>query len=215
MSDFETLRYKMVKEQLIPRGIQSNDVLQAMRNVPRHLFVPEALQANAYDDSPLPIGFGQTISQPYIVAYMTEQLKAAAGMKILEIGTGSAYQAAILAYLEAEVYTIELVKELFERAEKTISQLKYNNVKTQLGNGYLGWPEYAPFDAIIVTAAPERIPEKLLEQLKEGGSMIIPVGNVHSVQWLKLVTKTPGNAGKSGGIVEFDKLPVRFVPMVK
>jgi len=140
-----------------------------MRTVPRHLFVPQNMQRYAYDDSPLPIGLEQTISQPYIVAFMTEQLEPAPGMKILEIGTGSGYQAAILAHLGCEVYTIELLEELTVRAQKTLTDLNYNNVKVRCGNGYLGWPEEAPFDAIIVTAAPGKIPKKLIEQLKEGG----------------------------------------------
>ena len=206
---FEKLRSSMVEEQLTSRNIQSEAVLDAMRTVPRHLFVPKNLQSYAYNDSPLPIGLRQTISQPYIVAFMTEQLKPVPGMKILEIGTGSGYQAAILAYLGCEVYTIELLEELSLRAEKILSELNFNNIKTKCGNGYLGWPDAAPFDAIIVTAAPENIPEKLIEQLKEGGKMVVPVGPVHSVQSLKLITKE----GKR--IIEKDLLPVMFVPMVK
>jgi len=180
-----------------------------MRKVPRHLFVPENMQNEAYADSPLPIGLRQTISQPYIVAFMTEQLKPAAGLKILEIGTGSAYQAAILASLGCEVYSIELLEELAAAAKKILGALDYNNVKVRHGNGFSGWPEEAPFDAVIVTAAPDRVPQKLIEQLKEGGKMIVPVGPVHSVQYLKLITKT-GNR-----IIESDLLPVRFVPMVE
>ena len=180
-----------------------------MQNVPRHLFVPENLQSHAYDDCPLPIGFGQTISQPYIVAFMSEQLGTASGMKVLEIGTGSGYQAAVLACLGCEVFTVELVEELACRAKKILSSLNYNNVMVKHGNGYLGWQEEAPFDAIIVTAAPEEIPFKLLEQLKEGGKMIVPIGPVNSVQFLKLVIK------KDGEFEEKDLLPVRFVPMVE
>ena len=198
----------MVEYQLKKRNVMSEAVLNAMRNVPRHLFVPEIVQNRAYDDSPLPIGWGQTISQPYIVAYMTEQLDVAPGMKILEIGTGSGYQAAILAYLGCEVFTIEFLSELAAVAEKTFEALNIDNIMAKCGNGYLGWPEEAPFDAIIVTAAPEKIPEALIEQLKDGGKMIIPVGAVHSVQLLKLITKT----GK--GTIEKELLPVRFVPMV-
>jgi len=198
----------MVDEQLLTRNIQSESVLDAMRNVPRHLFVPEDLIESAYDDSPLLIGLGQTISQPYIVAFMTEQVKPVPGMKILEIGTGSGYQAAILAYLGCEVYTVELLAELAESAEKILNKLKFNNVKIKHGNGYSGWPDEAPFDAIIVTAAPEKIPEKLIEQLKDGGKMIIPVGLNHSVQLLKLIIKNDQE------IIEKDLLPVRFVPMV-
>ena len=207
--NFEKLRNEMVEEQLKKRKIQSEAVLEAMRTVPRHLFVPKNMQSYAYNDSPLPIGFEQTISQPYIVAYMTEQLELKAGMKVLEIGTGSGYQAAILAYLGCEVYTIELLEELTTRAEKTLKDLKFKNVKVKCGNGYLGWEEEAPFDAIIVTAAPDKIPEKLIEQLKEGGKMIVPVGPVQSVQSLKLITK------KDNKITEKDLLPVLFVPMVE
>jgi len=217
---------KMTDEQLKSRNIKSEAVLDAMRKVPRHLFVPENQRSASYEDFPLPIGFGQTISQPYIVAYMTEQLEIAAdnpgfeegskpkqgfpeGMKILEIGTGSGYQAAILAYLGCEVYSVELVEELAERAGKILSELKFNNVKVRHGNGYKGWPEEAPFDAIIVTAAPEKIPEKLIEQLKEGGKLILPIGPEGMVQYLKLITKN------NGKIAEKELLLVRFVPMVE
>ena len=207
--DFEQLRKEMVERQIKDRGIKSKSVLDAMRSVPRHLFVPPNMQPYAYEDNPLPIGLNQTISQPYIVAYMTEQLKPVAGMKILEIGTGSGYQAAILAHLGCEVYTIELLEELAAQSGKILSNLNYSNVKTKCGNGYAGWPEAAPFDAIIVTAAPEKIPEALIEQLKEGGKMIIPVGPVQAVQALKLITK------KGKRISEENLLPVRFVPMVE
>jgi protein-L-isoaspartate(D-aspartate) O-methyltransferase len=207
--NFENLRNKMVEEQLKTRKIKSEAVLEAMRTVPRHLFVPKNLQSYAYNDSPLPIGLEQTISQPYIVAFMTEQLEPIPGMKILEIGTGSGYQAAILAYLGCEVYTIELLEELAVSAKKTLNDLNFNNVKVKCGNGYLGWTEAAPFDAIIITAAPDKIPEKLIEQLKEGGKMIVPVGAVRALQSLKLITK------KNKRIIEKDLLPVMFVPMVE
>jgi protein-L-isoaspartate(D-aspartate) O-methyltransferase len=207
--DFQDLSIKMVNEQLITRNIKSPSILEAMKNVPRHLFVPKSQQKNAYCDSPLPIGWGQTISQPYIVAFMSEQLEPAVGMKILEIGTGSGYQAAILAYLGCEVFTIELVKELADNASNAFRALNIDNVRLRLGSGYSGWPEEAPFDAIIVTAAPDELPETLIEQLREGGKMIIPVGEVHSVQILKLITK------KEGIIIEDNLLPVRFVPLVK
>jgi len=207
--NFEKLRNNMVEEQLITRSIKSEAVLNVMRTVPRHLFVPKDMQSNAYNDSPLPIGLGQTISQPYIVAFMTEQLEPFPGMKILEIGTGSGYQAAILAELGCRVYTVELLEELAVRAEKILAELNFNNVKTKFGNGYLGWPEEAPFDAVIVTAAPDKIPEKLIEQLKDGGKMILPVGPEHSRQSLKLITK------KDNRIIEKDLLPVIFVPMVR
>jgi len=206
--DFEKLRHQMVEEQLGARNIKSKIVLDAMRHVPRHLFVPQNMQQYAYSDSPLPIGLDQTISQPYIVAFMTESLEPVRGMKILEIGTGSGYQAAILAHIGCEVYTIELLPELAKRAEKVITGLNFTNVNVKCGNGYEGWPDEAPFDAIIVTAAPDKIPEKLIEQLKDGGKMIIPVGPVHSVQSLKLITK------KGKRVSEKDLLPVRFVPMV-
>jgi protein-L-isoaspartate(D-aspartate) O-methyltransferase len=199
----------MVSEQLRSRNIRSEAVLLAMRSVPRHLFVPENMQKYAYDDSPLPIGLGQTISQPYIVAYMSEQLQPCRGMKILEIGTGSGYQSAVLSYLGCEVYTIELLEELAGRAEDIFKKLSINNVKLKCANGYSGWQEEAPFDAIIITAAPEKIPEKLVEQLAEGGKMILPVGPVHSVQFLKLVIK------KGNKIIEENLLHVRFVPMVE
>jgi len=207
--NFAILRSDMVEKQLKARNIRSEAVLDAMRTVPRHLFVPENLHSLAYNDSPLPIGLKQTISQPYIVAFMTEQLEPVPGMKILEIGTGSGYQAAILAYLGCEVYTIELLEELSSRAEKILTELNFKNVQIKCGNGYLGWPEAAPFDAIIVTAAPEKIPEKLIEQLKEGGKMILPVGAVNSLQSLKLITK------KDKIIIENTLLPVIFVPMVQ
>ena len=207
--NYEVLRNKMVEEQLKTRNIKSAAVLDAMRTVPRHLFVPVDLQSRAYIDSALSIGLEQTISQPYIVAFMTEQLEPVPGMKILEIGTGSGYQAAILAHLGCEVYTIELLEELAARAKKVITGLNYGNVKTKHGDGYAGWPEEAPFDAVIVTAAPNEIPEKLVEQLKEGGKIIIPVGPAGSVQSLKLLVK------KDGRIIEKDLISVVFVPMVK
>jgi protein-L-isoaspartate(D-aspartate) O-methyltransferase len=207
--NFEKLRNDMVENQLKQRDIKSKAVLEAMRAVPRHLFVPPALQSYAYVDNPLPIGLEQTISQPYIVAFMTEQLRPVRGMKILEIGTGSGYQAAILAHIGCEVYTIELLEELAGNAAKVLAELHFNNVKVKCGNGYLGWPDKAPFDAIIVTAAPDKIPEALIEQLKEGGRMILPVGPVYATQSLKLITK------KGKRIIEEDLLPVIFVPMVE
>jgi len=209
MHNFDLLRRKMVAEQLETRNIQSAAVLQAMRTVPRHLFVPEDMQSEAYSDCPLPIGLGQTISQPYIVAFMTDQLQPTAGAKILEIGTGSGYQTAILAQLGLDVYTVELLEELALSAQKVFAALRFDNINTRHGNGYDGWPEAAPFDAIMVTAAPETIPENLIDQLKEGGKMIIPVGATGAVQSLKLVVK------KDRKIIERDILPVRFVPLVE
>ena len=208
-SIYDTSRIKMVEHQLKTRGIQSEPVLTAMLNVPRHLFLPENLHNHAYDDCPLPIGLGQTISQPYIVAYMTEQLEPAHGMKILEIGTGSGYQAAVLAYLGCDVHTVECIEELAIKAQKAFTALNISNINVRYGNGYNGWPEKAPFGAIIVTAAPYSLPEKLLEQLKEGGKMIIPVGDIYSVQTLKIIIKN------NGQFTETDLLPVRFVPMVE
>jgi len=207
--DYKKLREVMVDTQLKNKQIRSEIVLDAMRTIPRHLFVPTDMQSYAYQDSPLPIGLDQTISQPYIVAFMTEQLNPVPGMKILEIGTGSGYQAAVLAHIGCEVYTIELLDELAERAKKILSELQFNNVHVRCGNGYAGWAEHAPYDAIIVTAAPEKIPEALIEQLKDGGQMIIPVGPVHEIQSLKLITK------KDKIITEKELLPVRFVPMVE
>jgi protein-L-isoaspartate(D-aspartate) O-methyltransferase len=206
---FSEARNSMVEEQLIPRGIKSVTVLDAMRNVPRHLFIPELLRKYAYDDNPLPIGWGQTISQPYIVAYMTEQINPVCGMKVLEIGTGSGYQAAVLDRLGCDVYTIESVEELAAASKMAFTTLGLGNIKTMHGNGYIGWPEESPFDAIIVTAAPDAVPEVLLEQLVYGGCMMIPVGDVYSTQRLKLIHK------RDGRITEQDTLPVRFVPMVK
>ena len=180
-----------------------------MRMVPRHLFVPEDLQSSAYNDSPLPIGAGQTISQPYIVAYMTEQLEPFPGMKVLEIGTGSGYQAAVLAYLGCEVYTIERVEALADVSKKALAANGFDNVKVKHGNGYFGWPEEAPFDRIIVTAAPVFVPEELIGQLADGGKMIVPVGETGYVQSLKMITKEDGKH------FEKDLLPVIFVPMVE
>ena len=208
MPNFEEKRLSMVANQLIRRQIKSAAVLDAMRSVQRHLFLPEKTIDYAYDDSPMPIGWGQTISQPYIVAYMTELLEPVFGMKILEIGAGSGYQAAVLAHLGCDVYSIEYVEQLAADASKILADLGYSNVNVRHGNGYMGWPEEAPFDAVIVTAAPEAIPEILIEQLAEGGIMIAPVGGVHSVQSLMRITK------KDGIITRENLLPVRFVPMV-
>lgn len=207
--NWEKQREQMVEMQIRARDVRSKVVLDAMKVVPRHLFVPKSVQSMAYDDRPLPIGQNQTISQPYIVAYMTEQISPKPGMKVLEIGTGSGYQAAILAQIGCRVYTIELLDELANRAATTLKELGYTKVSVKCGDGYQGWPEEAPFDAIIVTAAPEYIPPKLIEQLKDGGIMVLPVGPVNSVQFLKLVTK------KESKTTETNLLPVRFVPMVE
>ena len=201
-------RDTMVKNQLEQRGIQNSMVLQAMRKVKRHLFVPFYAAHFAYQDSPLPIGHGQTISQPFIVAYMTEALHLKPEDRVLEIGTGSGYQAAILAEIVKEVYTIEIVPELAKEAEKRLQKLGYTNIKVKYGDGYQGWPEHQPFDAIIITAAPDAIPPKLVEQLKNpGGRMIVPVGSAY--QELILLEKT------ERGIEQKRLMPVRFVPMVR
>ena len=206
---FHSLRQAMVAEQLQGRDITSEVVLDAMRSVPRHLFVPENLQGCAYDDSPLGIGRGQTISQPYIAAYMTEKLELKAGMKVLEIGTGSGYQAAILAFLGCDVYSIELIEEHAANARKTLAACGFAGIRIKCGDGYKGWPEEAPFDAIIITAAPEAVPMRLIDQLKINGKMIVPVGAAGAVQSLKRIIK------KETGIIEQDLIAVRFVPMVK
>ncbi|MBU1853622.1 MAG: protein-L-isoaspartate(D-aspartate) O-methyltransferase [Candidatus Omnitrophica bacterium] len=197
----------MVQLQIQRRGVSDERVLDAMLKVERHLFVPRTFAAFAYLDQPLPIGKGQTISQPYIVALMTELAKVKPDDKVLEIGTGSGYQAAVLAELSNQVYTIELIPELAARAETLLNNLGYTNIKVKQGDGYLGWPEYAPFDIIIVTCAPIGIPDKLIEQLSEEGRIVIPVGEEGN-QVLKLLLK------ESGEIIEKDVVPVRFVPMV-
>lgn len=198
-------RRRMVDEQLAARDIRSPRVLDAMRRVPRHLFVPEQSRPAAYADSPLPIGYGQTISQPYIVGFMTQALDVRPGDRVLEIGTGSGYQAAILSLLAKEVYTIEIISELAERAGRTLAGLGYRNVHVRAGNGYLGWPEHAPYDRIIVTAAPDEVPQVLVEELKIGGLMAIPVGTIR--QELRVLRRTPK------GVQTLETLPVRFVPM--
>jgi protein-L-isoaspartate(D-aspartate) O-methyltransferase len=202
---FEQMRKEMIDRQIKGRGIKDERVLEALQKVPRHQFVPEDLAEEAYSDGPLPIGKGQTISQPYIVAYMTEQLNLEKSDKVLEIGTGSGYQAAILAELVDTVYTVEIIPDLARQAQKTLEQLGYNNVKCKVGNGFFGWPEFAPYDAIIVTAAPEEIPQPLLDQLANGGRLIIPVGDFF--QELILARKEDSKIKKE------KKLPVRFVPL--
>ncbi len=204
---FEKMREKMVETQLVERGIRNRRVLEAMRSVPRHEFVPQQLHNQAYYDSPLPIGHRQTISQPYIVAFMTEKLNPGAGDRVLEIGTGSGYQAAVLSRLVKEVYTIEIVEPLARSAAAALKRAGCENVFVRAGDGYRGWPEKAPFDAIIVTAAPERVPKPLVEQLKEGGRMVIPLGAEFQIQTLKVFTK------QEGILVLESALPVRFVPM--
>ena len=200
------VREEMVRRQIAEREVRDARVLGAMKAVPRHEFVPAELRGRAYEDRPLPIGYGQTISQPYIVAFMTEQLAPKPADRVLEVGTGSGYQAAVLARLVAEVFTIEIVEPLAARAKADLARLGFKNVQVRAGDGYRGWPEAAPFDAIIVTCAPDRVPEPLVQQLKEGGRMVIPVGDFGDQQLYLLE--------KRGGKVERRAvLPVMFVPM--
>lgn len=203
---FAARRKKMVEKQIHARGVMDRRVLDAMMKVERHIFVPDELCDMAYEDTPLPIKFDQTISQPYIVGFMTEALKIGPNDKVLEIGTGSGYQAAILGELAGEVYTIEVVKPLGEQAAARLEKLGYKNVHVRIGDGYKGWPEEAPFDAIIATAAPLDVPDSLVSQLKTGGRMIIPVGSVF--QELLLITKNEKGYDKK------PLLPVKFVPMI-
>jgi protein-L-isoaspartate(D-aspartate) O-methyltransferase len=203
----------MVEEQIAhPRdgrdAVTDSHVLQAMLAVPRHAFVPPAMREHAYADSPLPIGHGQTISQPYIVALMTQHLQLPPGGRVLEIGSGSGYQAAVLAHLTPNVYTIEIVEDLARMAEQNLKGEGYSNVRVRCGDGYRGWPEHAPFDAIIVTCAPEQLPQPLWDQLKPGGRIVIPVGGVDRIQRLVVVSKTPDGQRRTRTITE-----VRFVPM--
>lgn len=207
-TDFVAQREKMVKEQIAARGVTDERVLKAMRAVPRHQFVPERWRNDAYDDQPLPIGDGQTISQPYVVALMTEQLKTEPGHRVLEIGTGSGYQAAVLSGMVADVYTIEIIGSLGREADATLKRLGYKNVHVKIGDGYKGWPEQAPFDSIIVTCAPDHVPQPLADQLKEGGRMVIPVGP-QLAQELYVIQKQNGQLRQSA------LLDVRFVPMTR
>ena len=204
---FSRQRAAMVAEQIQRRGVRDPRVLAAMRAEPRHLFVPESMRDVAYTDRPLPIGHGQTISQPFIVAYMTEALSVSPAHTVLEIGTGSGYQAAVLGRLARAVYTIEIVPELARQAATTLKELGYANVHVREGDGYAGWPAHAPFDRIMVTAAPEQIPQPLVDQLALGGRMVIPVGGAN--QWLMVVEKTPT------GVIERRTIPVRFVPFTR
>lgn len=203
---YKDARERMVRTQIENRGVRDKATIKAMKNVKRHLFVPAERIRNAYDDNPLPIGYGQTISQPYIVAYMTELLQPKAGDKMLEIGAGSGYQAAVLAEIIDKVYTIEIVPELGKSAKEKLKNLGYDNVEVKIADGYYGWEEHAPFDAIIVTAAAEHIPPPLIEQLKDGGKMVIPVGSPFMVQTLMLVEK------HGEKITTKSLMPVRFVP---
>ena len=207
--DHKAAREKMVNSQIKARGIQDRFTLAAMRSVPRHKFVPEGLVASAYLDSPLPIGHGQTISQPYIVAFMTEIIKPQKDFKVLEIGTGSGYQAAVLAHIVNSVYTIEIIEVLYMQAKKRLDELSYDNILIKNADGYYGWQEEGPFDAIVVTAAAEFVPPPLIEQLKDGGKMIIPVGTPFTTQQLLLVEK------KNGKIKTESLMFVRFVTFTR
>jgi protein-L-isoaspartate(D-aspartate) O-methyltransferase len=195
----------MVESQIQARGISAPAVLEALAAVPRHRFIPEALAPRAYDDSPLPIGYDQTISQPYVVAFMTEAAALTPDAKVLDIGTGSGYQAAVLAEIVGRVYSIEIVPELAERSRRLLADLGYDNVEVRTGDGYRGWPDEAPFDAIVVAAAPDHVPPALVEQLAVGARLVIPVGRF--AQEILIVTKT------EGGSTTEAVLPVRFVPM--
>ena len=196
----------MVEDQIKLRGVKDEKVLDAMMKIKRHLFVPADMKRWAYDDRPLPIGYGQTISQPYIVAYMTEAAGLSPGDRVLEIGTGSGYQAAVLAEIVKKVYTIEIIEELADSARSRLKGLGYKNIEVKWGDGYKGWPEHTPFDAVIVTAAPPEVPQALIDQLKVGGRMVVPVGSFF--QELYLITRT------ASGIDKKRLMPVRFVPMV-
>ena len=204
---FARRRDAMVASQIEARGVSSPAVLAALRKVPRHLFVPPDLVGEAYDDGPLPIGHHQTISQPYIVAYMSDVLDLDRSHKVLEIGTGSGYQAAVLGELAGQVFTIEIVPQLGERARELLARLDYRNVHVRVGDGYLGWPEQAPFDRVLVTAAPDHVPPPLVDQLAVGGRMVIPVGTWN--QEIVILSKT------STGVVERRTIPVRFVPLTR
>jgi protein-L-isoaspartate(D-aspartate) O-methyltransferase len=205
---YEGARQRMVQQQIRARGIRDPNVLAALSKVPRHLFVPPLYRSMAYNDGPLPIGEGQTISQPYIVAFMTEAVRLKKTDRVLEVGTGSGYQAAVLAEIVQQVYSIEIVPTLGNEARERLQRMGYRNVSVRIGDGYQGWPEEAPFDAIIVTAAPERVPQALLDQLKEGGRICIPLGERDTVQRLVLVTK------EKERLKEEILFPVRFVPMI-
>ena len=204
--DYSKMRESKVKTQIEARGVKDPATLAAMRKVPRHKFIADDQLANAYDDGPLPIGYGQTISQPYIVAYMTEIVNPKPGHTVLEIGTGSGYQGAVLAEIVKKVYTIEIIEPLGKQAAARLKQLNYKNIEVKIADGYDGWKEHAPYDAIIVTAAAEYIPPPLKEQLKDGGRMVIPVGSPYVTQQLMLIEKN-GNKYKTRSM-----MPVRFVP---
>jgi protein-L-isoaspartate(D-aspartate) O-methyltransferase len=206
---YTAMRKDMVNNQIVGRGIRNQVTIKAMLKIPRHLFVPSQYTDRAYEDNPLPIGYNQTISQPFIVAYMTELAKPAKWKKVLEIGTGSGYQAAVLADLVNTVYTIEIIPELAREASTRLTRLGYKNIVTKTGDGYLGWKEYAPFDVIMVTAADDHIPQPLLDQLAENGRLIMPVGAPSSAQQIVLAVK------KNGKIEKSKLAMVRFVPLLR
>lgn len=207
-SSYSAAREAMVREQVADRGIHNPRVMQALRNVPRHLFVPADERRRAYADGPLPIGHGQTISQPYIVALMTELVRPESGDRVLEVGTGSGYQAAVLAQLVSHVYTIELEDALARSAATVLRELKYENITVRAGDGYAGWPDEAPFDIVVVTAAPDHVPQPLIDQLKPGGRLIVPVGPRFAVQQLQLIEKDAAGTIKTTNVS-----PVMFVPL--
>lgn len=207
-SSYAAARTSMVREQIAGRGIRDARVIEALGRVPRHLFIPSAERARAHLDGPVPIGHGQTISQPYIVALMTELVRPRSTDRVLEVGTGSGYQAAVLAQLVEHVNTIELEDTLASSASALLRELKYDNVTVRAGDGYAGWPELAPFDIVIVTAAPEQIPQPLIDQLKAGGRLIVPVGPRFTVQQLQLIEKDAGGATRTTNVS-----PVMFVPL--
>ena len=209
MVDFARQRSEMVDRQIAGRGVRSSSVLEAMKKVPRELFLPKEMREFAYDDSPLPIAARQTISQPYIVALSTDLLDLKGGETVLDVGTGSGYQAAVLAEIASRVYSIEIIAPLGNEARKRLEELGYGNIEIRIGDGYKGWPEKAPFDGIVVTAAAPHVPVALVEQLKPGGRMVIPVGGSSEIQYLKVIEKQ-----SNGGYSEKRVLPVRFVPLV-
>jgi protein-L-isoaspartate(D-aspartate) O-methyltransferase len=209
-ADYKTEREMLVQRYIIKEGIKDPDVIRSMLTVPREEFVPDELKKMAYQDQPLPIGYGQTISQPYVVALMTELLNIDENDRVLEIGTGSGYQAAVLANIAENVYTVEIIKPLGINAKKTFKRLGYLNIRSKVGDGYFGWEDYAPFDAIMVTAAADHIPPPLVKQLKNGGRMCIPVGQPYFTQVLKLLVKD-----EKGKIFIYDILPVMFVPLTR
>jgi protein-L-isoaspartate(D-aspartate) O-methyltransferase len=207
--DPSAARQRMVDEHIRARGVTDRRVLEAMQRVQRERFVPLLSRASAYADHPLSIGYGQTISQPFVVAWMTEALHIGPKSRVLEVGTGSGYQAAVLAEIAREVYTIEIVEALATTARETLASLGYDNVRVRQGDGYLGWPEHAPFDGIMVTAAPDHVPQPLIDQLAVGGRLVVPVGRQDELQLMTVITKT------ESGITRQETIPVRFVPLVR